>query len=63
LARKRKRLQEIAELLEALLKKQPDDTIYVTWDDANTHQDDEVKAEVRGAAGRLILLYLPTYSP
>jgi putative transposase len=63
LVRKRKRRQEIAELLEALLEKQPDDTIYVTWDNANTHQDDEVEAVVRGAAGRLILLYLPTYSP
>jgi transposase len=25
--------------------------------------DDEVEAVVRGAAGRLVLLYLPTYSP
>jgi putative transposase len=63
LVRKRKRWKEIAELLEALLEKHPDDTIYVTWDNANTHQDDEVEAVVRGAAGRLILLYLPTYSP
>jgi putative transposase len=63
LVRKRKRRKEIAELLEALLEKHPDDTIYVTWDNANTHQDDEVEAVVRGAAGRLILLFLPTYSP
>ena len=63
LVRRRKRRKEIAELLEALLEKHPDDTIYVTWDNANTHQDDEVEAVVRGAAGRLILLYLPTYSP
>ena len=27
------------------------------------HQDDEVEAVVRGAADRLVLLYLPTYSP
>jgi putative transposase len=27
------------------------------------HQDDEVDAVVRGAAGRLVLLYLPTYRP
>jgi transposase len=27
------------------------------------HEDDEVEAVVRGAAGRLVLLYLPTYSP
>ena len=63
LIRRRKRRKEIAELLEALLEKHPNDTIYVTWDNANTHQDDEVEAVVRGAAGRLILLYLPTYSP
>jgi putative transposase len=30
---------------------------------ANTHEDDEVEAVVRGAAGRLVLLYLPSYSP
>jgi len=35
----------------------------VAWDNANTHQDDEVEVVVRGAAGRLVLLYLPTYSP
>jgi len=63
LIRRRKRRQEIAELLEALLEKHPDETIYVAWDNANTHQDDEVEAVVRRAAGRLILLYLPTYGP
>jgi putative transposase len=61
--RKRKRRREVAELLQALLEKHPDATIYVAWDNAVTHQDDEVEAVVRGAAGRLILLYLPTYSP
>jgi putative transposase len=35
----------------------------VAWDNADTHQDDEVEAVVRAAAGRLVLLYLPTYSP
>lgn len=63
LVRRRKRRQEIAALLEALLEKHPDETVYVAWDNANTHQDDEVEAVVRGAAGRLVLLYLPTYSP
>lgn len=28
-----------------------------------TNEDDEVEEVVRGAAGRLVLLYLPTYSP
>lgn len=63
LIRRRKRRMEIAELLEALLDKHPNQIIYVAWDNASTHQDDEVEAIVRGAAGRLVLLYLPTYSP
>jgi len=50
-------------LLEALLEQHPEETIYVAWDNASTHQDDEVEAVVRRAAGRLVLLYLPTYSP
>lgn len=61
--RRRKRRKEVAELLETLLEKHPQETIYVAWDNASTHQDDEVEAVVRGAAGGLILLYLPTYSP
>ena len=60
---RRKRRREIAELLQALLLKHPMGTIYVAWDNAGTHQDDEVEAVVRSAAGRLVLLYLPTYSP
>jgi putative transposase len=60
---RRKRRQEIVQLLEALLGKHPTETIYVTWDNASMHADDEIEAVVRGAAGRLVLLYLPTYSP
>ena len=63
LIRRRKRRKEVAELLEALLEKHPQETIYVAWDNAVTHQDDEVEIVVRAAAGRLVLLYLPTYSP
>lgn len=63
IVRRRKRRREIAEFLTLLLDKHPDETIYVAWDNANTHQDDEVEAVLRGAAGRLVLLYLPTYSP
>jgi transposase len=58
-----KRRREIAVLLQALLDKHPTETIYVAWDNATTHADDEVEAVVRSAAGRLVLLYLPTYSP
>lgn len=63
LTRRRKRRREVAELLEALLARHPRGTIYVAWDNARTHEDEEVEAVLRGAAGRLVLLYLPTYSP
>lgn len=63
LVRQHKRRSEVAELLQALLEKHLTERIYVAWDNANTHQDDAVEAVVRGAAGRLVLLYLPTYSP
>jgi len=61
--RRRKRRQQIAEFLQQLLDIHPQETIYVAWDNVNTHQDDEVEAVVRSAAGRLVLMYLPTYSP
>lgn len=61
--RRRKRRLEVAELLQALVNKHSSGTIYVAWDNASTHQDDEVEAVIRAAAGRLVLLYLPTYSP
>lgn len=63
LFRRRKRRREVAELLQALVDQHPIGTIYVAWDNAVTHEDDEVEAVVRSAAGRLVLLYLPTYSP
>lgn len=63
ITRPHKRRREVAELLEALLARHPHETVYVAWDNANTHEDDEVEAVLRGAAGRLVLLYLPTYSP
>ncbi len=63
LFRRRKRRSDIAELLQALVGQHPTGTIYVAWDNADTHQDDEIEAVVRAAAGRLVLLYLPTYSP
>jgi transposase len=63
ITRPRKRRREVAELLEALLMKHPRETVHVAWDNATTHEEDEVEAVLRGAAGRLVLLYLPTYSP
>ena len=38
LFRRRKRRQEIAQLLSALLDKHPTGTIYVAWDNADTHE-------------------------
>jgi putative transposase len=61
--RQHKRRREVAELLRVILDQHPTETVYVAWDNSSTHQDDEVEAVVRGATGRLVLLYLPTYSP
>lgn len=61
--RQHKRRREVAELLAAILDRHPTETVYVAWDNSSTHEDDEIEAVVRGAAGRLVLLYLPTYSP
>lgn len=63
LFRKHKRRREIAEWLQGLVDKHPTATLFVAWDNASTHEDDEVQAVVRAAAGRLVLLHLPTYSP
>ena len=63
IVRRRKRRSEIAEFLQLLLEKHPHETVYVAWDNCNTHEDDEIDAVVRAAAGRLILMYWPTYSP
>jgi len=60
---KRKRRVQIAELLNKLLEKHPTKTVYVAWDNADTHSGGKVEEIVRVAAGRLNLLYLPTYSP
>ena len=63
LFRRRKRRREVAELLQAHVDRHLTETVFVAWDNASTHEADEVDAVVRGAAGRLVLLYLPTYSP
>ena len=63
ITRHRKRRREVAELLETLLARNRHETVYVAWDNANTHEDEEIEAVLRGAAGRLVLLDLPTYSP
>jgi hypothetical protein len=39
IVRRRKRRSEIAEFLELLLEKHPYETVYVAWDNVNTHED------------------------
>ena len=63
ITQKRKTREQITQLLEQLLLKHPCETVYVAWDNADTHSGGRVDEVVRAAAGRLILLYLPTYSP
>src|SRR3712207_9081677 len=63
LIRRHKRRREIAELLEALLEKHPTGTVYVAWDNSNTHEDDEVEAVPRGAAAPPGPLYSITFNP
>ena len=61
--RKRKRRLEATELLQTLVEKHPNGTMYVGWANASTQQDDEVEAVIRAAAAGLVWLYLPTDSP
>jgi transposase len=63
LVRRHTRRRAIAALLSALLDRHPTRTVDIAWDNARTPEDDEVEAVVRGATGRLVLLYQPTYSP
>ena len=63
LVRRHKRRREVAELLHALVNRPPMGAIYLARDNASTHMDEAVEAIVRAAAGRLVRLYLPTYSP
>jgi hypothetical protein len=61
--RRRTRRREVAERLQALVDTHLTDTIDVAWDHAETHAEAEIDAVVRAAAGRVVVLYLPTYSP
>jgi hypothetical protein len=63
LFRRRTRRQEVTERLQAPVDMHLTGTIDVAWDHADTHANDEVEAMVRAAAGRLVWLYLPMYSP
>ena len=63
LTRDHKRKAAIAMLLRALLERHATGTIYLTWANATTHFDGEIDAVLKEAHGRLVVAYLPTYSP
>src|SRR5919199_6337786 len=54
---------DVAVFLRALLAQHDPGTMYLTWDNCYTHFDKQIDAILKEANGRLVLLYLPTYSP
>jgi transposase len=63
LTSKHKKKGDIATMLRTLVAYHPTGTIYLTLDNSPTHFDDDIDIVLKEADGRLILLYLPTYSP
>jgi putative transposase len=60
---KHKKKPDIASMLRQLVKQHSTGTIYLVLDNSATHFDDDIDIVLKEAQGRLILLYLPTYSP
>ncbi len=58
-----KKKADIATMLRALVAYHQTGTIYLTLDNSPTHFDDDIDNVLEEAEGRLVLLYLPTYSP
>jgi transposase len=54
---------DIGVFLRALLAHHETGTIYLTWDNSYTHFGGDIEVILKEANGRLVLLYLPTYSP
>jgi transposase len=63
ITRKHKRKGDVAVMLRTLMAHHPTGTVYLTLDNSPTHFDDEIDEVLKEAQGRLVLLYLPTYSP
>jgi transposase len=61
--RDHKRKDDVAVLLRALLNRHSTGTIYLAWDNATTHFGGDIETVLKHADGRLVQLYLPTYSP
>jgi transposase len=54
---------DIGVFLRALLARHATGTIYLSWDNSYTHFGGDIEIILKEANGRLVLLYLPTYSP
>jgi transposase len=54
---------DVAVLLQQVLDRHPTGTIYLAWDNSPTHFGGDIEVVLKKAQGRLVLLYLPTYSP
>ncbi len=54
---------DIGIFLRALLAQHTTGIIYLTWDNSYTHFGGDIEVILKEANGRLVLLYLPTYSP
>ena len=63
ITRDHQRTADRALLLRALVEQHPTGTIYLAWDNATTHADGAIDAVLKSAHGRLVLRYVPTYSP
>jgi transposase len=63
ITREHKCKDDIGVFLRALLARHETGTIYLAWDNATTHFGGDIEAVLKEAEGRLVLLYLPTYSP
>jgi putative transposase len=63
ITRTHKRKPDIADMLRQLVEKHPVGRIFLTLDNSPTHFGDDIDLVVGAAQGRLVLLYLPTYSP
>ncbi len=63
LTRYHKKKADIAAMLRAVVAHHRTGSIYLVLDNSPTHFDDDIDGVLKEAHGRLVLLYLPTYSP
>ena len=63
ITREHKRKVDVAVFLRALLARHDTGIIYLAWDNCYTHFGGDIDTILKEANGRLVFLYLPTYSP